>query len=166
MDMEAIIAIAIIVVSLIASANKAKKVKQNAPGQSDTPIQPLPQPTRPMASEQGTFWQQMSNPTSSEPTVRQHTASQKGHQAVNTMKEGDSRECEHGSVGGSMAYTSHSEGVTQKNEKKVIIPQTTVEPMVRPSMNAEEMRRAVIMAEILKRPQERMMEQNRRWGAR
>jgi len=38
--------------------------------------------------------------------------------------------------------------------------------MYRPAMNAQEMRRAVVMAEILKRPQERMTEQARRWSVR
>ena len=86
------------------------------------------------------------------------------------MNEGDSRECEHGSVGGSMAYGSHEGGrpVSQIKPGRTIYDRKDegVAAMYRPAMNAQEMRRAVVMAEILKRPQERMADQARRWNVR
>jgi len=162
--MEGIIAIIIIVISLITSANKAKKVKQNAPGQSNAP-QNVPQPVL-----QGDFWKQQ---------AAQRVPAQ-GQQMQMNLPEGNSRECKHGSVGGSMPIKSHSEGT---NEPRIRVqaslsggtkegsihvqapPAGQMEP-VRPVMSAEEMRRAVVMAEILKRPQERMAEQSRRWSVR
>jgi hypothetical protein len=177
--MEGIIAIIIIVLSLITSANKAKQVKQNAPGQSaaqptaqQRPVYPQSVPTRPvqtqtvlrpaqsMTSQTGSFASQVA-PKRPEP---QKPAVPAGHQAVGNMGEGISRECGHGSVGGSMAYNGHTEG--GERAKPVKPDASTFEPMQRPVMSAEEMRRAVIMAEILKRPQERMIEQSRRWNAR
>ena len=89
-----------------------------------------------------------------------------GHEAVGRMAEGDSRECEHGSVGGSMAYEGHQEGSEERRDTARRPSEPNERAMYRPAMNAEEMRRAVVMAEILKRPQDRMAEQARRWTAR
>ena len=92
------------------------------------------------------------------------------------LDEGDSRECDHGSVGGSMDITTH-----MGRGKDYEHAQTRVKVNVRPSaaaakeettaaakpipeMSAEEMRQAVIVAEILKRPSERFA--GRRWAAR
>ena len=163
--MEGIIAIIIIVISLITSANKAKQVKQNAPGQSaapqNAPTQPMyPQsaPNRPVQT--GGFAKQVAPNR----PVQTKTNLPAGHRAVGNMDEGISRECEHGSLGGSMAYAGHTEGAERSKTANPAMP--AFEPMQRPVMSAEEMRRAVIMAEILKRPQERMAEQSRRWNAR
>ena len=96
--------------------------------------------------------------------------------ARSDLTEGDSRECDHGSVGGSMDITSHM-GLGEEFEHA----ETRVKVNVRPSqaaakeetkaatrpvaeMTAEQMRQAVIMAEILKRPSERFA--GRRWAAR
>ena len=68
--------------------------------------------------------------------------------------QGASRECEHGVVGGSIAGDVH-EGEEKHAVKRS--PEThpvELEPL-RPRMNARELRRAVVMSEILKRPCER-----------
>ena len=100
--------------------------------------------------------------------------------ARSDLAEGDSRECDHGSVGGSMDITSHmGQGDTFEHAKQQV--QTSVKVNVRPSraaaqaetkaaaqaipeMSAKQMRQAVIMAEILRRPAERFA--GRRWAAR
>ena len=69
--------------------------------------------------------------------------------------QGESRECEHGVVGGSIAGDAH-EGEEKHAVKRA--PDThpvDEEPLLRPRMNARELRRAVVMSEILKRPCER-----------
>jgi len=163
--MEGIIAIIIIVISLITSANKAKQVKQNAPGQSAAPQNAPTQPVYPQSApnrpvQTGGFAKQVA-PNRPVPIKTNLPA---GHRAVGNMDEGISRECEHGSLGGSMAYAGHTEGAERSKTANPAMP--AFEPMQRPVMSAEEMRKAVIMAEILKRPQERMAEQSRRWNAR
>ena len=163
--MEGIIAIIIIVLSLISSSNKAKKIKQNAPGQSAAPQNAPTQPVYPQSApnrpvQTGGFAKQVAPNR----PVQTKTEVPAGHRAVGNMDEGISRECEHGSLGGSMAYAGHTEGAERSKTANPAMP--AFEPMQRPVMSAEEMRRAVIMAEILKRPQERMAEQSRRWNAR
>lgn len=183
---EAIIAIVIIGASLIKTMSKANKVKQNAPGKAAAPVRPAapaeptvrpiqtarPSPAQPTVhptvqptekpAQIPDFWQQMSKKFGEQAGT---PAPQTGHEAAGSMAEGDSRECEHGSIGGSMAYEGHQEG----REKKEVRPRPAAAPAAaayRPAMNAQEMRRAVVMAEILKRPQERMAEQARRWSVR
>lgn len=185
---EVIIAIAVIAASLIKGMKQSKKVKQNAPGKAAAPVRPS-EPVKPVTSARPAvnerpvpavptvkptvqptggniqlpeFWQQVSR------ALKEELAPEKndpGHEAVGKMAEGDSRECGHGSIGGSMAYEGHQEG----RERKEIKPRPAAAPeasVYRPAMNAQEMRRAVVMAEILKRPQDRMAEQARRWSAR
>ena len=96
--------------------------------------------------------------------------------ARDDLFEGDSRECDHGSVGGSMDITTHmgrgEEFEHAETRVKVNVrptaaaakEETTAAARPIPEMSAEEMRQAVIMAEILKRPSERFA--GRRWAAR
>lgn len=186
--MDGIVAIIVIVAALAKIVNQTKKVKQNAPGKAAAPVRPAApartvpvrpavrtpaaptiQPTLHPAADSrqaGDFWQQVSS------ALREQDASSArdaGHEAPARMAEGDSRECEHGSIGGSMAYQEHQEGRSQKRKEKpasVGYDKPASDALYRPAMNAQEMRRAVVMAEILKRPQERMAEQARRWTVR
>ena len=187
---EVIIAIAVIAGGLIKTMSKANKVKHNAPGQAAAPAKPAA-PAQPAARPAGSarpapamptvkptvqpsggaqlpeFWRQISETIKDEFAPEKSAPAQKarGHEAVGEMDEGSSRECEHGSLGGSMAYEGHQEG----REAKLAVrprPAAAQTPAFQPRMSAQEMRRAVVMAEVLKRPQERMAEQARRWNAR
>ena len=189
---EVLIAVVVIIGSLIKTMSKANKVKQNAPGKAAAPekpaapaasaermrssqnVRPVPaQPTvKPTVHPAGSagvpdFWKQISEAIKEELAPEKPAAAQpaKGHEAAGRMAEGDSRECEHGSVGGSMAYEGHQEGREEKPVQRPR-PAETASLAYRPAMTAQEMRRAVVMAEVLKRPQERMAEQARRWSAR
>ncbi|MBQ8953934.1 MAG: hypothetical protein IJ048_07435, partial [Clostridia bacterium] len=99
--------------------------------------------------------------------------------ARDDLAEGDSRECDHGSVGGSMDITTHMgtgdefEHARQQVETRVKVnvkpsrtaqEETAATARAIPELSAEEMRRAIVMAEILKRPAERYA--GRRWAAR
>lgn len=191
--MEGIIVVVGIIIAIVNAINKGKTVKKNAPGQATRPQQPV-QP--PFQSAHRARYEQMKTPVEParptvQPTVtpaapsddfwKQITAlmepeeetAVKGHEQVTAMPEGDSRECDHGSVGGSMAYSKHQGGsavAAQKREafssKQYAQTQQTADTLYRPARSAQEMRQAVVMAEILKRPQERMAEQARRWSAR
>ncbi len=193
--MEGIIAI-IIIVSLISRlANGAKKVKQNAPGQSSAPARPIAQSERPAdrptmqpiqptvkpTVQPGGFWGQMLEALEDfeDDGILNESKRKKTPQTPKTapqmnkaraasgrqLAEGSSRECEHGSLGGSMAYT-HSDDAAAMQRRVTVQTQPQGAPMYRPAMNAEEMRKAVVMAEILQRPQERMAQQARRWTLR
>ena len=88
------------------------------------------------------------------------------------VDEGDSRECEHGSVGGSMDIESH-EGMSGEFEHAQTKVKTQVKTQVKVNVHTREsadtaapaadrrridrqkLREAVVMAEILKRPSER-----------
>jgi len=186
---EGIIALIVIFASLAKFLGQTKKVKQNAPGKAAAPMRPAApaapvtrpaKPERPVPAaptvkptvqptggsvQLPEFWQQVSR------TLKEELApenSDPGHEAVGMMAEGDSRECGHGSIGGSMAYEAHEEGGRMKPNVRTPAPGSAqkTEPAYRPAMNAQEMRRAVVMAEILKRPPERMAEQARRWNVR
>lgn len=186
--MDGIVAIIVIVAALAKIVNQTKKVKQNAPGKAAaparsaapartaparpmvrTPAAPSVQPTLRPAGESmqpGSFWQQVSSALQEQDTSSVRAS---GHEAPVRMPEGDSRECDHGSVGGSMAYQGHQEGREDRREKKPAAgayDKPVFDDLYRPAMNAQEMRQAVVMAEILKRPQERMAEQARRWTVR
>lgn len=188
---EVIVALIVIVASLVKTVGKSKKIRDNAPGKAAAPEKPAapakqaeeaqpvlnrqyarPVPVQPTVhttvrptekpAEIPDLWQQMSKRFGEQAEAMKRD---EGHEAVVKMVEGDSRECEHGSIGGSMAYEAHQEG----GEKKAVKPRPAAAKPVsayRPVMNAQEMRRAVVMAEILKRPQERMAEQTRRWSVR
>ncbi len=212
-----ILVVIIIVCSVISSLSKAAKVKKNAPGRTAAPKQP-PTPSGQSAGTadsaapdtMGEFWRQvgsvlMDDEASSERLDEGHAAVTSmpegdsreckhgsiggsmayethqgtlpdvaegygdGHEAVAFMPEGNSRECEHGSIGGSMAYESHQGGRTAPEEEKRLgrfVETQAIDSLYMPTMNAREMRRAVVMAEILKRPAERRLEQARRWSVR
>lgn len=189
---EGIIALIVIFASLAKFVGQTKKVKQNAPGKAAAPVCPAApaapaarpaEPARPAPAvptvkptvqpsggsvQLPEFWQQVSRALKEELAPEKKT--DPGHETVGKMAEGDSRECGHGSIGGSMAYEAHDEG--GRMTPNVRTPATSGvraqqnEPAYRPAMNAQEMRRAVVMAEILKRPQDRMAEQARRWNVR
>lgn len=190
---ESLFALIVVVIGIAAKfAGQAKKVKKNAPGQAaaperpaapaasaermrsaqrahPVPAQPTVKPTVHPADSAGVpeFWKQVSEAIKEEFAPEKPAAAQPvpGHEAAGRMAEGDSRECEHGSLGGSMAYEGHQEG---REEKPMLRPRPAAAqtPDFQPRMSAQEMRRAVVMAEVLKRPQERMAEQARRWNAR
>ena len=183
---EGIVALIVLVVVGIAKGmGQTKKLKQNAPGKAAaparpaapaktapagpivrTPAAPTVRPTvHPASAEQQPvpFWQEISQ------RLQDAEQPDKGHEAPAKMSEGDSRECEHGSVGGSMAYQGHQEGQAEQRKAKsaaAAYDKPVSDSPYRPAMNAQEMRQAVVMAEILKRPQERMAEQARRWTVR
>lgn len=190
--MEGIIVLIGILIAIVNAANKSKKVKGNAPGQAgrtvltQKPAQQIPavqnriEPVIPAASpahiqqsvqpiqkrvedaapEQENFWWQMAEAVKKELEGEEKV---NGHETISQISEGESRECEHGAVGGSMAYDSHEGGRMIQDAPEQRSDEWETETY-RPAINAEEMRRAVIMAEILKRPQERMTEQARRWS--
>ena len=109
--------------------------------------------------------------------------------APTVLDEGESRSCDHGSLGGSMEVADH-QGMGEKfvhaqqqvktrvktevetrvktqvhvNRKDVVGETQAVDEEETPvaELTPEQMRRAVVMAEILKRPCERQ----RRWSAR
>ena len=190
---ESLFALIVVGIGIAAKfAGQAKKVKKNAPGQAaapertaapaasvermrsaqnarPVPAQPTVKPTVHPAESAGVpeFWKQVSEAIKEELAPEKMSSAQPapGHEAAGGMAEGDSRECEHGSLGGSMAYEGHQEG---REEKPVIRPRPAAAQTAacQPRMSVQEMRRAVVMAEVLKRPQERMAEQARRWNAR
>lgn len=109
-------------------------------------------------------------------------------QAPGEMQEGESRQCSHGTVGGSMESADHQgmgeDFVHARQQVETRVEptlETTVKPQVHvtgshapaqdagesangapiPALTAEQMRQAVVMAEILKRPAE-----GRRWRLR
>lgn len=184
--MEGLIVIIGLIIAIVNAVNKGKTVKKNAPGQAArpqqaqsprseqmnrpvapaAPVKPTVAPAQPTVTPAGMdFWKQISGMLDE---VEEEKTAVKGHEQVTAMPEGNSRECEHGSVGGSMAYTSHQEGKDAVQKKRVPDMQRrqteTPSSLYRPAMTAQEMRQAVVMAEILKRPQERMAEQARRWS--
>ena len=89
------------------------------------------------------------------------------------LGEGESRECDHGSVGGSMDITSHA-GMGEEFEHAQPLAKPNVKPayamaedaaLQSPTkLTAAQMRQAVIWAEILRRPSERW--QGGRWTTR
>ena len=153
---EAALALIIIVVSGIFSAVQKSKKAQKKPARPPRP-HPVRVPVKPEPFEE-------ESEESDTPEIPESDL------AIPQQENGSSRECEHGSVGGSMDITTH-EGGTDFEHAKV-----RVKAHVRPELQQEEddtvigevrrldakdMRRAVIVSEILKRPEERMRE--RRW---
>lgn len=186
---EGVLGIIIMVIAISRLNKNSKKVKQNRPGQSSG-IPQNPAPAQPQQAEpvQRSFWEQMvmelekaagdedapemKAPVPARPKaeplkpVKTAAKTQKhdGHAAVGSLAEGTSRECDYGSIGGSMAYT-HTDGEAE-GRRTIAVQNTQSEPQTAycPAMTAEEMRQAIVMAEILKTPQERMAEQARRWN--
>lgn len=185
--MEGLIVVISIVIAVVNAVNKEKKVRKNAPGQAARPrkttarFEPLSneqnadvrsQSTAPSPAQSAEFWTQIVETLDHE--EKEQATATRGHEAAAQMAEGESRECEHGSIGGSMAYDTHEgESVVEKRENaalpedRLAEKQLTAKPSAgRLPLSAQELRSAVVMAEILKRPQERMMEQARRWTVR
>lgn len=153
------------------------------PAEQTKPTEPVvfaPQPTPEAPAEpdvsQEEFWRQMSEvlqqAAEDEGPVAETGGrpAESGHETIVPESEGESRACEHGALGGSIPYDEH-EGRTDEAPKRPKKrseeqPGENTVAAYRPAMNAQEMRRAVVMAEILKRPQERMAEQARRWSLR
>ena len=163
--------IVFLIIGLIARvSSRANKTAANRPGQGAKPA-PAAKPA-PSAAEATPVGTERETPAAS---AWPSGAMDESDLARSDLSEGDSRECDHGSVGGSMDITTHQgQGVEFEHAK----PQVHVN--VRPTreaaadtqaaaagaihMTAAEMRRAVVAAEILKRPSERRAAG--RWPAR
>ncbi len=162
-----------------ASTAPERPVTQSVRPVMQPTVQPI-QPTVKTNTPQSSFWGQMlevleefdeggilKETNVGRPAKAQNASpkTSKNHAAPVNLAEGSSRECKHGSLGGSMPYIhSDDSGVVQQKVSEKAEVQSV--PVCRPAMTAEEMRRAVVMAEILQRPQERMAQQARRWTLR
>lgn len=72
------------------------------------------------------------------------------------LGEGESLSCEHGAVGGSMGFSGGHEGSEERLASAAPLrPAGVVNSAYAPRLTAQEMRRAIVAAEILKRPSER-----------
>lgn len=163
--MEAVLAVIIIVISCIVSAANQKNKKGSGNARSSFTVQ-KPNPT----AEKDRNDDMLPHQEILKDELTRETVLPESDHAVQHMDNGSSRECEHGSVGGSMDITTH-EGGTDFEHATVKVTahvrpefrehdEDTVIGTVR-RLDAGDMRRAVIVSEILKRPDERMRE--RRW---
>ena len=196
--MEGIIFIIIVIWAIGSIGKRARKTKANEPGRQISP-NPAP-PVRPGSPEPRKMEPAAASEIKSAPQPVQATAPgqslradqpavlDESDRARADLSEGASRECDHGSVGGSMDITSHAgmgdEFVHASQQVKTQV-QTKVKTQVRTQvqtqvkahvrdygansgadasaaegvsmagLTAEQMRQAVVMAEILKRPDER-----------
>ena len=162
---EFIIFVFILIGLILRVSSRTQKVANNRPGQrkeaipKGTPVTEAPQamPVRPVQSEPLPV---ADIPYSGE--VLDDT-----DLARADLTEGDSRECDHGSVGGSMDITSHQGDVNENvsHQRVAISWDDKGAQLISPSrISALDMQRAVVMAEILKSPRERYA--NRRWPRR
>lgn len=159
--MEAALAVLIIIVSIFVSAMGKKKKK---------PVRRPPAPVQSYAVKQEEMHPAASAGEEPEEKEPEEEELPESDLAIPEQENGSSRECEHGSVGGSMDITTHEGGTDFEHAtvkvKAHVRPElrrddeNTVINTVR-RLNAEDMRRAVVVSEILKRPEERMRE--RRW---
>ncbi len=168
--MEAALAVIIIIVSIFVSAMGKTKKK---------PVRRPPAPVQSYAVKQEEMHPAASaGEEPEEEETEEEEAEEEAEEeelpesdlAIPEQENGSSRECEHGSVGGSMDITTHEGGTDFEHAtvkvKAHVRPElrrddeNTVINTVR-RLNAEDMRRAVVVSEILKRPEERMRE--RRW---
>ena len=175
------IIIFIIIASLV--SGRSKKIKVNRPGQGGA--KPAPGDStvrRPYAPAQPTVKPSYA-PEQPAAEAAAPSSPADGYsggildetdRARTDLDEGDSRECDHGSVGGSMDITSHA-GMGEEFEHA----RPQAKPNVKPAyaaaadsaplqsaakLTAAQMRQAVVWAEILRRPSERW--QGGRWTAR
>ena len=193
--MNGIIPILIIIFIIARISGGMKKVHGNRPGQHGAAPTPGGSPARNRAGMSGQtvvvppgpVQPAQSRPIYDPATapVEQKTAHLNGmldesDRARDDLTEGDSRECDHGSVGGSMDITTHMgqgeafEHARQQVQTRVKVnvkasrsatkEETSAAARPIPEMSAAQMRQAVIRAEILKRPAERFA--GRRWAAR
>ena len=163
-----LIILLIAVVAILSNSKKKKKGSggQSVPGRQTVPgrqARPWPEAQRPGAAVEPV---QPEMDMEAEPAVPEQPEEPEKPQVHVTLKTPEqeakakgfgqvaSRECEHGVVGGSIAGDAH-EGEEKHAVKRS--PEThpvELEPL-RPRINARELRRAVVMSEILKRPCER-----------
>lgn len=183
-----ILPILIIIFIVSQLSKRTKQVKNNRPGQGARPT-PGGTPVRDRAVRRPYMpAQPIAQPTvapsytppqpepASEPEQTDYTAGMldDSDRARTDLTEGDSRECDHGSLGGSMDITSHA-GMGEEFEHA----EQRAKPNVKPAyaaaeqaaslqsptkLTAAQMRQAIVWAEILKRPSERW--QSGRWSAR
>lgn len=166
-----LIILLIAVVAILSNSKKKKKGSggQSVPGRQTVPgrqARPWPEAQRPGAAVEPAQSAQPEMDMEAEPAAPEQPEEPERPQVHVTLKtpeqeakakgfgQGASRECEHGVVGGSIAGDAH-EGEEKHAVKRS--PEThpvELEPL-RPRMNARELRRAVVMSEILKRPCER-----------
>lgn len=183
--MQAIIALIIIVWAVGRVMKAGKKVVNNAPGKAQ---QPSTQKAAPAVKSEPTEAPVKSAEESAAVFDACAPLDESDH-APTVLDEGESRSCDHGSLGGSMEVADH-QGMGEKfvhaqqqvktrvktevetrvktqvhvNRKDVVGETQAVDEEETPvaELTPEQMRRAVVMAEILKRPCERQ----RRWSAR
>lgn len=176
----------------------AKKTAKNAPKRQQGAVRPAPVPVKsepePVKVEPLTYAEGESvyggydeKEERETPNYMSGSVLDETDYAVSDLAEGESRECSHGSRGGSMDITEHTgmgeEFVHAEQQVKTTVT-TTVATKVKtrvkasrgesaetdsasasgamPAMSASQMRQAIVMAEILKRPAERF----RRWPSR
>ena len=166
---RALIILVIAVVAILSNSKKKKKGSggQSVPGRQTVPgrqNRPWPEAQRPDRPDEPVQAVQPETDMEIEPAAPEKPEKPQVHVTLKTVEQeakekgfgqGTSRECEHGVVGGSIAGDAH-EGEEKHAVKRV--PDTypvDEEPLLRPRMNARELRRAVVMSEILKRPCER-----------
>ncbi len=181
--------IVLIIIFILSQVFKgSKKVKTNRPGQ---PAKPAAAPGGAPSGERGVRRPYMPAQPVVKPTVQPiaepaqaafapaaaDAAAADGlldesDRARTDLVEGESRECDHGSLGGSMDITTHmGQGAEYERAQVQVKPSRSDETADAPAalvsitkLTAAQMRQAVIVSEILKRPAERM--QGRRWAAR
>lgn len=179
MEVVVILVIIFSVVNAISKQAKQRPKRQppNAPAKAEPPANMQTVANQKMEdssrADDETSWQQVSmSELLGQAKAQPESVSAKmqdGHGVVKNLSEGDSRACEHGSLGGSIAYDSHEGGRVAPQEIKRLgrfVATEAVDALYEPSMDVRQMRQAVVMAEILKRPAERQAEQARRWGRR
>ena len=166
--MERIIIIIIFAaISLIVNASKKKTNGSGQRGAAQNGARPAP-PQQQMNRPQPTPARRPAAPAPVKaapqpaPAVLDDTDRMPDH-----LASGESRECDHGSVGGSMDITSHQGDVNENvsHQRVAISWDDKGAQLISPSrISALDMQRAVVMAEILKSPRERYA--NRRWPRR
>lgn len=138
---RALIILVIAIVAILSNSKKKKKSRtagrQTLPGRQP---RPWPEAQPPGAAEVPVQATQL------EPSAWE--AREKG------FGQGESRECEHGVVGGSIPGDIH-EGEEKHAVRRAPEARPVKQEPLRPRMDARELRRAVVMSEILKRPSER-----------
>ncbi len=179
--MGGIIPFIVIIWVIFQILTRSKQVKNVRPGQGGAKPAPGESAARGRASRPYVPAQPSVQPSYT-PAQPQSEAAQsyddgmldESDRAREDLTEGESRECDHGSLGGSMDITSHAgmgeefEHARQQatpNVKPAYAAAAESAPMQSASkLTAAQMRQAVVWAEILKRPSERW--QGGRWTAR
>lgn len=152
-------ALIILVIALVAILSNGKKKKkgtgrQTAPGRQARPWPDAQRPDAEKAPVQAARPEPVAPGKPERPQAQVTPKMPERERKKEGFGQGESRECAHGVVGGSLAGDAH-EGELRHAVRRA--PDThPVEPEpFRPRVNARELRRAVVMSEILKRPGER-----------